>query len=190
MRKWNEIHQKQQNIRKSNKESFKNLQEIDSHFSISVFPIRGSRERWIEILFTSCRNKWLRTTQKTTRKPKRLSFFCAKSERIGALFLITPELVSIHTRLKTHIPFYRKVTSLNRPFDRDTPQRKHTNIDYLCSLSSTFCLILSLPPLFIYGSKEEQREKNRQKSEVSPATTIGFDNYTLQNKPKTLFFST
>ena len=44
------------------------------------------------------------------------------------------------------------------------------------------------PSLFIYGSKEGQREKNRQKSEVSPATIINFDNYTLQNKQKILFY--
>ena len=64
----------------------------------------------------------------------------------------------------------------------------HTYFDYRCSLSSTFCLTPSLSPLFIYGSKKGQREKKRQKSEVFPATTINFDNYILQNKPKILFF--
>jgi len=43
------------------------------------------------------------------------------------------------------------------------------------------------PSLFIYGSKEEQREKNQQKSEVFPANTIDFDNHTLQKKTKKLF---
>ena len=63
----------------------------------------------------------------------------------------------------------------------------HTDFNFCSSLSSTFCLTPSLSPPFIYGSKEGQREKKRQKSEVFSAKTIYFINYTLQNKPKTYF---
>ena len=48
-------------------------------------------------------------------------------------------------------------------------------------------LPLRWAPLFIYGSKEGQREKKRQKSEVFSAITINFINYTLQNKLKIHF---
>lgn len=46
----------------------------------------------------------------------------------------------------------------------------------------------SFLPLFIYGSKKGQREKNRQKSEVFSTYTTYFDNHTLQNKTKYIFY--
>ena len=164
MRKWNEIHQKQQNIRKSNKESFKNLQEIDSHFSISVFPIRGSRERWIEILFTSCRNKWLRTTQKTTRKPKRLSFFlCLIAKDWGTFSNHTRTCEHTHTAQKHISPFTVRSQASTYP-SIEKHCSAHTYFDYRCSLSSTFCLTLSLPlPIYIWVERGTKREKSAKK---------------------------
>ena len=70
---------------------------------------------------------------------------------------------------------------------------KHRSANTQILIISAHYLPLSALPfrclsLCIYGSKEGQREKNRQNSEVSPVTTINFDNYTLQNKLKPLFF--
>ena len=159
------------------------------HFSIFVFPIRGSRDPWIEFLFTSCRNESVTHNIDDDKKaPKAFLFFAPNRERIRALIQTTLELtIRASHRSKTQPPFYR----WNRKFQPSLRWRNtaaHTNIDYLCSQSSTFCLTPSLSPLFIYGSKKGQREKKRQKSEVFSVDTIYFDNHTLQNKSKHIFY--
>lgn len=94
-----------------------------------------------------------------------------------------------HTHGSKHIsPFTVKSQASTDP----SIETHHSANTQILIISAHYLPLSALPfrcpPLFIYGSKEEQREKNRQKSEVFPATTIDFDNYTLQNQPKTLFF--
>lgn len=103
---------------------------------------------------------------------------------------------SNHTRTCEHTHTAQKRIS---PFTVRSQASTYPSIEKHCSANTQILIIsahylpLSALPfrclsLFIYGSKEGQREKNRQKSEVFPATAINFDNYTLQNKPKVLFY--
>lgn len=69
-----------------------------------------------------------------------------------------------HTALKHDYPFAGEIASVNLTFDRETPQRQHTNIDYLYSRSSTFCPTLSLPlPIYIWVERGTKREKSAKK---------------------------
>ena len=119
---------------------------------------------------------------------KAFLFLCLIGKDWGTFSNHTRTCEHTHTAQKHISPFIVRSQASTYP-----SIEKHRSANTQILIISAHYLPLSAlpfrcPSLFIYGSKEEQREKNRQKSEVSPATTIGFDNYTLQNKPKTLFF--
>ena len=119
---------------------------------------------------------------------KAFLFLCLIAKDRGTFSNHTRTCEHTHTAQKHISPFTVRSQASTYP-----SIEKHRSANTQILIISAHYLPLSAlpfrcPSLCIYGSKEEQREKNRQKSEVFPATAINFDNYTLQNKLKPLFF--
>ena len=103
-------------------------------------------------------------TEDDEKAQKAFLFLCLIGKDWGTFSNHTRTCEHTHTALKHDYPFAGEIASINLPFDRETPQRQHTNIDYLCSLSSTFCPTLSLPlPIYIWVERGTKREKSAKK---------------------------
>ena len=118
---------------------------------------------------------------------KAFLFLCLIAKDWGTFSNHTRTCEHTHTAQKHISPF-----TVRSQASTDPSIEKHRSSNTQILIISAHYLPLSAlpfryPSLFLYGSKEGQREKKRQKNEVFSATTIYFINYTLQNKPKTHF---
>lgn len=135
------------------------------HFSIFVFPIRGSRDPWIEFLFTSCRNEPVTHNIDDDKKAqKAFLFFVPNRERIRALIQTTLELtITASHRSKTQPPFYR----WNRKCQPAPSMEEHSSTHkYQLSLLTIFHFLpypFVEPPVYIWADMGAKREKSAKK---------------------------